>query len=122
MKLTDAEKCANLGTIKIKKKVDEQREYIRNEITESCRWWKTVWSSLWNGFVRRQVKEVRVAEAVIPAFKDKSIERDFRTLKRDRLVADIPMWDSCFFCSKGSDRQGRCRLRIAAGNDSRLSE
>ena len=51
-----------------------------------------------------------------------SIERDFRTLKRDRLVADIPMWDSCFFCSKGSDRQGRCRLRIAAGNDSRLSE
>ena len=64
----------------------------------------------------------QVAEAVIPALKDKSIERDFRTLKRDRLVADIPMWDSCFFCSKGSDRQGRCRLRIAAGNDSRLSE
>ena len=64
----------------------------------------------------------QVAEAVIPALKDKSIERDFRTLKRDRLVADIPMWDSCFFCSKGSDRQGRCRLRIAVGNDSRLSE
>jgi len=46
------------------------------------------------------VKEVRVAEAVIPALKDKSIERDFRTLKRDRLVADIPMWDSCFFVLK----------------------
>ena len=41
----------------------------------------------------------QVAEAVIPALKDKSIERDFRTLKRDRLVADIPMWDSCYFCS-----------------------
>ena len=68
-------------TIKFKRKVDEQREYIRNEITESCRWWKTVWSSLWNGFVRRQVKEIRVAAAVIPALKDKSIERDFRTLK-----------------------------------------
>ena len=37
------------------------------------------------------MKEVRVAEAVIPALKDKSIERDFRTLKRDRLVADIPI-------------------------------
>ena len=49
--------------------------------------------------MRRQVKEVRVAEAVIPALKDKSIERDFRTLKRDRLVADIPMWDICFFFS-----------------------
>ena len=32
-------------------------------------------------FVRRQVKEIRVAAAVIPALKDKSIERDFRTLK-----------------------------------------
>ena len=51
-------------------------------------------------FVRRQVKEIRVAAAVIPALKDKSIERDFRTLKRDRLVADIPMWDSCYFCLK----------------------
>ena len=68
-------------TIKFKSNVDEQREYIWNEITESCRWWKTVWSSLWNGFVRRQVKEIRVAAAVIPALKDKSIERDFRTLK-----------------------------------------
>jgi len=68
-------------TIKFKSNVDEQREYIRNEITESCRWWKTVWNSLWNGFVRRQVKEIRVAAAVIPALKDKSIERDFRTLK-----------------------------------------
>ena len=47
--------------------------------------------------MRRQVKEIRVAAAVIPALKDKSIERDFRTLKRDRLVADIPMWSSCFF-------------------------
>lgn len=47
--------------------------------------------------MRRQVKEIRVAAAVIPALKDKSIERDFRTLKRDRLVADIPMWDSCYF-------------------------
>ncbi len=27
------------------------------------------------------VKEIRVAAAVIPALKDKSIERDFRTLK-----------------------------------------
>ena len=41
--------------------------------------------------MRRQVKEFRVAAAVIPALKDKSIERDFRTLKRDRLVADIPI-------------------------------
>ena len=45
------------------------------------------------------MKEFRVAAAVIPALKDKSIERDFRTLKRDRLVADIPMWDICFFFS-----------------------
>ena len=42
---------------------------------------RQVWNSLWNGFVRRQVKEIRVAAAVIPALKDKSIERDFRTLK-----------------------------------------
>ena len=50
--------------------------------------------------MRRQVKEIRVAAAVIPALKDKSIERDFRTLKRDRLVADIPMWSSCYFYFK----------------------
>ena len=55
------------------------------KITESCRWWKTVWNSLWNGFVRRQVKEIRVAAAVIPALKDKSIERDFRTLKMRQI-------------------------------------
>ena len=51
-------------TIKFKRKVDEQREYIWNEITESCWWWKAVWSSLWNGFVRRQANALQVAEAV----------------------------------------------------------
>ena len=67
MKLTDAEKCANLGTIKIKNKKSMSKESTFG---------------------------------MIPALKDKSIERDFRTLKRDRLVADIPMWDSCFFVLK----------------------
>ena len=41
-------------TIKFQSNVNEQKEYIWNEITESCWWWKAVWSSLWNGFVRRQ--------------------------------------------------------------------
>ena len=45
-------------TIKFKSNVDEQREYIWNDITESCRWWKAVWSSLWNGFVRRQANAI----------------------------------------------------------------
>ena len=42
MKLTDAEKCANLGNIKIKNKKSMSKESTsRNDITESCRWWKS---------------------------------------------------------------------------------
>ena len=73
--------------------------------------------------MRRQVKEIRVAAAVIPALKDKSIERDFRTLKRDRLVADIPMWDSCFFVLKdrivkaGADEESLRAMTAGFQND-----
>lgn len=42
----------------------------------------------------------RVAEAVVPALKDKSIEESFfRTLKRVRLVADISDVEYLFFYS-----------------------
>ena len=66
--------------------------------------------------MRRQVKEFRVAAAVIPALKDKSIERDFRTLKRDRLVADIPMWSICFLFNRQiseSREQTRRKMTLA---------
>lgn len=46
----------------------------------------------------------QVAEAVVPALKDKSIEGNFRTLKRVRLVADISDAEYLFFIYKRKHR------------------